>query len=124
MKSTKFAVSLATALGVGVLSVSAVFGAGKAISTKATLVDAMCGADVKSQADADKHTKQCALADSCASSGYGAFIDGKFHKFDASGNEKAEALFKATKKGDHITAHVEGTLEDDGSIMVSKLTEE
>src|SRR4051812_17707959 len=124
MSSSRFAVKLATAIGVGVLSVSAAFGAGKAINTKATLMDTMCGADMKSQADADKHTKACALDSHCAASGFGAVIDGTFHKFDAAGSEKAEALFKSTKKADHITAHVEGTLEDDGTIMVSKLTEE
>src|SRR5215813_12242450 len=72
-----------------------------------SLVDTQCADKVK--ADPDKHTKKCALA--CEDGGYGIYTaDGKFLKFDASGNEKAAKAIEATQKTDHIRATVEGTV--------------
>src|SRR5438552_1946159 len=79
------------------------FGRDAAVNATGTLVDVMCAGDIKTQADAEKHSRECALMDSCVKSGYGIFIDGTFHKFDAEGNKQAEAIFRATKKADHIT---------------------
>ena len=117
---------IAIAILAAVLAAPAVFAAvhEQAINAKGTIVDAMCGPDMKTQADADKHERSCALMDHCREAGYGIVIDGKFHKFDAEGSKQAEALLRASEKADHITATVEGTLEHDGSIKVAKLTAE
>jgi hypothetical protein len=96
----------------------------ESIHAKGTLIDVMCGAEVKTQEDADTHSRKCGLMKSCVASGYGIVVDGKFHKFDAEGSKKAEAIFRGTTKEDHIAATVDGTLEDDGSITVKTLTEE
>jgi len=93
------------------------------IKTTGTLIDAMCGADA-TQADADAHTRECALMSHCLASGFGMIIDGKFHKFDAEGDKLAAEIFRATTKKDHITATVEGIELDNGSIKVEKLTAE
>ena len=82
-----------------------------------TVVDVMCkGQDLAS------HTKQCAL--SCSKSGYGLVTsDGKFYKFDESGNAKALAALKKTKKDKDLKATVTGTMNGDvikvDSIQVS-----
>jgi hypothetical protein len=118
--------AIRTAVAVALFALTtSVFAAGGAepIHAKGTLVDAMCGADIKSQDEADAHTRACALNSHCAASGFGIVVDGKFHKFDAEGNKKAEAIFKATDKKDHIAATVDGTLESDGSITVKSLDE-
>ena len=122
MKLSKMSLSVAVALVAVVFSISAAFAHEMQINTKGTLVDVMCSADVKTQADADNHTRECALMDACVKSGYGIVIDGKFHKFDAEGSKQAEAIFRSTKKTDHITATVEGTMLHDGSIAVTHLT--
>lgn len=120
MRLTLRAAALAFMLAVGVPA--AVFAHTEPIKTTGTLMDVMCSGDVKTQADADKHTRECALMEHCAASGYGIVIDGKFHKFDAEGSKKAEAIFRDSKKADHITATVEGTLQHNGDITVTALT--
>ncbi len=70
-----------------------------------TLVDVMC----KNQ-DLAGHTTKCAI--SCSKSGYGLVLaDGKFVKFDESGNAKALAALKASKKEKDLKAKVSGTLD-------------
>jgi hypothetical protein len=72
-----------------------------------TLVDVMCkGKDLSS------HTTKCAV--SCAKSGYGLVLsDGKFVKFDESGNAKALAALKSTDKEKDLKAKVSGALDGD-----------
>jgi hypothetical protein len=124
MRFSKSSGTFAAALVAVVLAASAAFAGETPITAKGTLVDVMCSADIKTQADADNHTRECALMDSCVKSGYGIVIDGKFHKFDAEGSKQAEAIVRSTKKEDHITATVVGTTLDDGSIRVKTLTAE
>ena len=71
------------------------------------LVDVMCkGKDLAG------HTTKCAV--SCAKSGYGLVLsDGKFVKFDETGNAKALAALKATSKEKELKAKVTGTLDGD-----------
>ena len=92
------------------------------INTTGVLLDVMCS-EGATQESAAKHTRECALMEHCAKSGYGIVIDGKFHKFDAEGSRQAEAIFRATKKTDNVTVRVEGTLQHAGDITVTKLTE-
>ncbi|MCU1233956.1 MAG: hypothetical protein JWP63_1923 [Candidatus Solibacter sp.] len=72
-----------------------------------TVVDIMCrGKDLSS------HTRECAV--SCAKSGYALVTaDGKFLKFDESGNARTlAALKKATREKD-LKAKVIGNLDGD-----------
>jgi hypothetical protein len=92
------------------------------INTTGVLLDVMCSKGA-TQESAAKHTRDCALMEHCVTSGYGVVIDGKFHKFDAEGNKQAEAIFRSTKKTSNITALVEGTLQHEGDITVTRLTE-
>jgi hypothetical protein len=52
------------------------------------------------------HSKDCALMESCAASGYGIFSEGKYYKFDAKGSRRAQELFEKSKlsKGMYFTA--------------------
>jgi hypothetical protein len=72
-----------------------------------TVVDVMCkGKDLAS------HPKQCAL--SCSKSGFGLVTsDGKFYKFDESGNAKALAAVKKTTKDKDLKATVTGAMDGD-----------
>jgi hypothetical protein len=72
-----------------------------------TVVDVMC----KSK-DLAGHTAKCAV--SCSKGGYGLVLsDGKFVKFNETGNAKALASLKATAKEKDLKAKVSGTLEND-----------
>ncbi|MBK7929943.1 MAG: hypothetical protein IPJ98_21445 [Bryobacterales bacterium] len=74
-----------------------------------TVVDVMCkGKDLSS------HTRSCAIA--CAKGGYGLVMaDGKFLKFNETGNAKALAMLKAATKDKDLKAKATGTL--DGEVI-------
>src|SRR5207249_7644585 len=70
-----------------------------------SVVDVACSKKVA--ADADSHTRDCALM--CEKSGFGIVTpDKKFLKFDADGNAKVLAELKASDKKDHVRANVTG----------------
>ena len=72
-----------------------------------TVVDVMCKGK-----DLANHTTKCAV--SCAKGGYGLVLpDGKFVKFDESGNAKALAVLKTTTKEKDAKAKVTGSLDGD-----------
>ena len=72
-----------------------------------TVVDVMC-----KDKDLANHTSKCAIA--CAKSGFGVVLaDGKFMKFDESGNSKALAAVKATSRDKDLKAKVSGTSDGD-----------
>jgi len=75
----------------------------------------------KTAADPDAHPRSCALQ--CAAGGYGVIADGKFLKFDETGNEKALAALKKSEKKDHLRATVTGILQGD-VITVSSIAVE
>jgi hypothetical protein len=79
-----------------------------------TVVDVMCkGKDLAS------HTRQCNL--SCAKGGYGLVLpDGKFVKFNETGNAKALASLKAVSREKDLKAKVSGKL-DGGIIQVETI---
>lgn len=82
-----------------------------------TLVDKSCARKVA--ADPDAHTTKCATG--CAGSGYGILTsDGKFLKFDKSGDDESLKLLKATDKKDHLRVTVDGD-EKDGTIAVKSI---
>jgi hypothetical protein len=70
-----------------------------------TVVDVMCkGKDLAS------HTRQCAV--DCAKSGFGLVqADGKFLKFDESGNARTLTLLKKSSKDKDLKMKVTGTLD-------------
>jgi hypothetical protein len=75
-----------------------------------SVVDVACSKKVA--ADADAHTKQCALA--CEKSGFGVLTeDKKFLKFDADGNAKMLEALKSSDKTDHLRVNVSGDVEGD-----------
>ena len=73
-------------------------------SWSGTVVDVMCkGKDLAS------HTRQCSL--NCAKGGFGLVTaDGKFLKFNESGNAKTLSLLKAASKDKDLKAKVTGAL--------------
>ena len=70
-----------------------------------TVVDVMCkGKDLSS------HTRECAV--SCSKGGYGLVLgDGKFVKFNETGNAKTFSMLKKLSKEKDLKAKVTGTLE-------------
>ena len=81
------------------------------------LMDAMCASKMKDKAAS--HKAKCAL--SCAKTGFGLVTaDGKFIKFDESGNAKAQEALKATNKDQDLMVRVTGTLDGD-TIQVESL---
>lgn len=72
-----------------------------------TVVDTMCRSK-----DLASHNRECAI--SCAKSGYGLVTsDGKFLKFDESGNARTLAALKKSAKEKDLKAKVTGTLDGD-----------
>src|SRR5258705_4075335 len=97
------------------LSIGLLFAALAAAETwNGTVVDVMCkGKDLAG------HTRECAL--SCAKSGFGLVLaDGKFVKFDETGNVKTLSLLKKSDKEKELKAKVSGTLEK-GAIQVDSI---
>src|SRR5688572_13709917 len=93
---------ITAALGTAIVSTAAE-------SWTGTVVDVMCKGK-----DLANHTAKCAV--SCAKGGYGLVLpDGKFVKFDESGNAKALAALRATTKEKDIKARVTGSL--DGEVI-------
>lgn len=76
----------------------------------APVIDVMCSH--KEKTNPDGHTRACSLQ--CQESGFGILTtDGKFLKFDKSGNGKMMELLKKTDKTDHLRVNVTGTVEGD-----------
>ncbi len=90
------------------------------------IVDQACAAghltDGKGYTAGKDHTRDCALMADCVKSGYGVFTpDGKYLKFDAAGNQKAEAAIRASDKQSDIHVKVTGE-EKDGVLAVDNLS--
>ena len=91
----------------------------KAHTMKGYLVDKMCATSMakkphdEAMAKAAKHTKSCALEESCLDSGFGLMSDGKWYKFDDAGDKKAEAWLKKTDKKSDLYVEVTGTHDGD-----------
>ena len=86
---------------------------------KGYLVDKMCATGMakkapdEAMAKAAKHTKSCALEESCQESGFGLMSAGMFYKFDDNGDKQALALLKKTEKSNDIMVTVTGMHEGD-----------
>jgi len=80
------------------------------------LIDQACGSKQMSKADPEKaaagHSKDCAMKDSCAKSGYAVISGKKMWKFDEKGaqlakdylkdHDSTKVVVKGTEKGDEI----------------------
>src|SRR5262249_44838534 len=77
----------------------------KTVKVTGYLIDNACaGAHVKDADFADKvkkHSRSCALMDSCLKSGYAIYSESKLYKFDEEGNKTVADLLKdsETKNG-------------------------
>src|SRR5262245_23963962 len=101
-------ISLSVALLIGLFSLPLF--AEQQMWKDVSVIDGMCLSKVKE--DPDKHQKKCLLQ--CEMSGYGILdSNGKYLKFDDSGNEKFLALIKDSDKTDHIRITVEGEQSGD-----------
>lgn len=100
--------------------------AGETVSMSGYVVDAMCAQGIVKKGNvmerAAAHTKECALQDNCAASGYGIFSDGKYIKFDAHGDELAQDLVQKTEKDKAISVQVTGKMDGD-KLAVATLKE-
>lgn len=90
------------------------------------VVDAMCAKGMAGKETtmkkASAHTRACALEEECAKSGYGVFSEGKWYKFDATGDAKAKEMIEKTSTEKGIMVDVTGSIQD-GQIIVASLTE-
>jgi hypothetical protein len=86
-----------------------VAGLASAETFSGTVVDVMCkGKDLAG------HTRSCAL--DCAKSGFGLVqADGKFLKFDESGNARTLSMLKKSSKEKDLKVKVTGTV--DGEVI-------
>jgi phosphoribosylamine-glycine ligase len=98
-------------LGLVLLLVAAsfVFAQEAAVLTlKGVIIDTQCAGTQTPEQLAEfvkTHTKECALAPSCAASGYNIFADGKLSKFDKESSAKVEEFLK--KEDSKLQAVVE-----------------
>ncbi|HEU4390097.1 MAG TPA: hypothetical protein VFV34_20005 [Blastocatellia bacterium] len=117
MKRLSLAISVLALVG------GLVYGSNMA-SFKGYLVDNMCAAGMKDNAEKAKgHKKSCATSAGCAKSGYALVTDdGKVYKLDEEGSKKAAEVFKNTKSETSPTVSIEGTL-DGTTLKVTKLEE-
>ncbi len=84
-----------------------------AAAVEGYLIDKMCSAKVVEEGvDAAKaHTKDCALMPNCKASGYGVVTaEGKFLKFDESGDGMAVKFLGVMDEKDNIKVAVNGTV--------------
>jgi hypothetical protein len=97
---------LASLLALGLLATPAL----AATFNDVSVIDVSCSK--KMTADADSHTRECALA--CQKGGFGILTaDKKFLKFDADGNAKIIEELKASDKTDHLRVNVTGDVQGD-----------
>jgi hypothetical protein len=91
------------------------------------IVDAMCAKGMMKHPEtamkrAARHTRECALEEECARSGFGVLADGKWYAFDDAGNKLALKLLRSTAKEKGISVEATGTLHED-RLAVTMLTE-
>ncbi len=88
------------------------------------VVDQMCAKSMMKKSNAiekaAKHTKECALEEACAASGFGlVYGEGKWVKFDEKGDKLAADMFAQSKKEKDFMADVVGELKGDKLVVAS-----
>lgn len=113
-------------LGLFVSGVSVAQDTAGVVTLKGYVVDQMCAKGMAKKSDpmvkAMAHTKECALEESCAASGYGIFSDGKWIKFDANGDKLAKESIENTKREKGLYYEVAGKM-DGAKLAVASLKE-
>lgn len=108
------------------LSLVALAQGNKSVTLTGNIVDKACSARVAKkddvQAAAASHTKNCALGENCAKSGYGVFADGKWTEFDDKGNAMAKSALEKSGKDKGAKFKVTGKVAD-GKMTVENISE-
>lgn len=92
------------------------------------VVDAMCAKGMTKKGpesamkSAASHTRECALNEECAASGFGIFTDGKYVKFDEAGDKQALEMLNNTKTEKAIMVMVTGKMEGE-KLAVTSISE-
>lgn len=98
----------------------------KPTTLKGYVVDQACAGKMAAKENAmekaEGHTKDCALNDQCAASGYGIFSEGKYYKFDEKGSATAKTLIEKSKREKGLYFEARGTVGD-GTMMLTSLKE-
>jgi len=98
----------------------------KSVKISGYLIDNACSTGhVNDAGFADrvkKHKTSCALMDSCESSGFAVYSEGKLYKLDEAGNKSATELLKGTETKMGVMVAVEGTVDGE-TVHVTKITE-
>jgi len=98
----------------------------ESLTLKGYVVDQMCAKGMAKKANpmekAAGHTKECALEEACAASGYGIFSNGKWLKFDAAGDKLAKQAIEKSKREKGLMFEVTGTRDGD-ALAVTGLKE-
>ena len=98
----------------------------KPSTLKGYVVDQMCAGKMATKENAmekaEGHSKDCALDDHCAASGYGIFSGGKYYKFDDKGSATAKDLIEKSKREKGLFFEAKGTI-DDGTMTLTSLKE-
>ncbi|HTY59762.1 MAG TPA: hypothetical protein VMF59_13145 [Bacteroidota bacterium] len=94
---------------------------------KGYVVDQMCGGKMAAKENAmekaEGHTKDCALDEHCAASGYGIMSGGKFYRFDEKGSATAKALIEKSKREKGLYFVASGKVGTDGTMTLASLKE-
>jgi hypothetical protein len=95
----------------------------KPTTLKGYVVDQMCAGKMAMKENAmekaEGHSKDCALDDHCAGSGYGIFSDGKYYKFDEKGSATAKGLIEKSKREKGLYFVAKGTVGDSTMTLTS-----
>ena len=98
----------------------------KPVTLRGYVVDQMCGTKMAAKENAmekaEGHTKDCALDDRCAASGFGIMSGGKFYKFDEKGSATAKSLIEKSKREKGMFFVAKGTVGE-GTMTLTSLKE-
>lgn len=93
------------------------------VTLKGYVVDQMCSKSMLKKDNpmlkAASHTKECALEDACAASGYGLFSEGKWYVFDEAGSAQARAAIEKGKREKGLAFEVSGKVDGNKLAVVS-----
>jgi hypothetical protein len=122
-----FAVSLMLVVA-GVLAFAQGEQGGQPLKLTGYLIDNLCagehtGDEEGMRETAKGHPTACSLMPSCTAAGFSLVSDEKTYKLDEAGNKAALAVLKATKATKGLQVEVEGTLDGDSSLRVTKVSE-
>ena len=98
----------------------------KPVTLKGYVVDQMCAGKMAMKENAMEkaggHSKECALDDHCAASGYGIFSGGKYYKFDEKGSATAKNLIEKSQREKGLYFEATGTVGE-GTMTLTSLKE-